>query len=146
MIRGRRGLALLLVVCALGVVDALLAMLWLYSRAEAREAAESLAVSRAEWAAVATLSEAVGWLVAREALAADTALHFPALAPGVRRSATLRRHGVDLVEVRAEGVASSGGAGGLARRARCAWLGPGSPDSAGVTRLEPLIGTTARAC
>lgn len=145
MTRSRRGLALLLVVFALGVVDALLAMLWLYSRAEAREAAESLAVSRAEWAAAATLTEAVGWLAARDVLAGDTTLRFPSGSPGVVRSAALRRHAAELVEVRAEGRAESGGSG-FARRARCAWLGPGSPDSAGIRRLAPLAATSPQAC
>jgi type II secretory pathway component PulK len=143
--RSRRGLALLLVVFALGVVDALLAMLWLYSRAEAREAAESLAVSRAEWAAVAALTEAVGWLAAREVLGADTTLRFPSGSPGVGRSAALRRHAAELVEVRAEGRAESGGSS-VARRARCVWLGPGSPDSAGIRRLTPLATTAPHAC
>jgi hypothetical protein len=132
--RSRRGLALLLVVCALGVVDALLAMLWLHSRAEAREAVESLAASRAEWAAAATLTEAVGWLVAREALAADTTLRPPSLS-----------WGADLVEVRAEARVESGGIA-VARRARCVWLEPGSADSAGVRRLAPLAGTRSLAC
>jgi type II secretory pathway component PulK len=143
--RARRGLALLLVVFALGVVDALLAMLWLYSRAEAREAVESLAVSRAEWAAAATLTEAVGWLGARDTLVADTTLRFPASSPGVSRSAALKRHAAELVEVRAEGRAESGGSG-FARRARCVWLGPGGPDSAGIRRLAPLSGTASGAC
>jgi type II secretory pathway component PulK len=145
MTRGRRGLALLLVVFALGVVDALLAMLWLYSRAEAREAVESLAVSRAEWAAAATLTEAVGWLVARDTLAADTTLRFLSHSSGVSRSATLRRHAAELVEVRAEGRAESGGSG-FARRARCVWLGPGRADSVGIRRLAPLVGTSSGAC
>lgn len=143
--RSRRGLALLLVVCALGVVDALLAMLWLYSRAEAREAVESLAVSQAEWAAAATLTEAVGWLAARDVLTADTTLRFPAGASGVSRWAALRRHADDLVEVRAEARVVSGG-GELARRARCAWLGPGRPDSMGLRRLEALVSTWRSAC
>jgi len=143
--RSRRGLALLLVVFALGVVDALLAMLWLYSRAEAREAVESLAVSRAEWAAAATLTEAIGWLAARDAIAADTTLRFPSHSPGLVRSAALRWHAAGLVEVRAEGGAESGGSA-LARRARCAWLGPGRPDSAGIRRLVPLAGTSSRSC
>jgi type II secretory pathway component PulK len=143
--RSRRGLALLLVLFALGVVDALLSMLWLYSRAEAREAVESLAMSRAEWAAAATLAEAVGWLVARDVLAADTTLQFPSSSPGVNRSAALRRHAAELVEVRAEGRAESGG-NGFARRARCAWLAPGSPDSVGIRRLAPLAGTSPRPC
>lgn len=145
MTRSRRGLALLLVVFALGVVDALLAMLWLYSRAEAREAVESLAVSRAEWAAAATLAEAVGWLAARDGLAADTALRFPSSSPGVNRTAALRRHSAELVEVRAEGRAGSGGSG-LARRARCTWLAPGTPDSVGIRRLAPLPGTSPQPC
>lgn len=145
MTRARRGLALLLIVCALGVVDALLAMLWLHSRAEAREAVESLAVSRAEWAAAAALTEAVGWLVAREALAADTMLEFPSLSPGVRQSAALRRYDAELVEVRAEGRVESGGSA-FARRARCVWLAPGSADSSGIRRLAPLSGTWSRAC
>lgn len=145
MTRARRGLALLLVVFALGVVDALLAMLWLHSRAEAREAMESLAVSRAEWAAAATLTEAVGWLGAREVLAADTTLRFPSASPGVTRSAALRRHAAELVELRAEGRVDAGGSG-VARRARCVWLGPGRPDSAGIRRLSPLQGTASRGC
>ena len=145
MTRARGGLALLLVVCALGVVDALLAMLWLHSRAESREAVESLAASRAEWAAAAALSEAVGWLVAREALAADTTLRPPSLSSGVNRSAALRRWGADLVEVRAEARVESGGIA-VARRARCVWLEPGSADSAGVRRLAPLAGTRSPAC
>ena len=145
MTRSRRGLALLLVVFALGVVDALRSMLWLYSRAEAREAVESLAVSRAEWAAAATLAEAVGWLAARDGLGADTTLRFPSSSPDVHRSAALRRHAAGLVEVRAEGRAESGG-GALARRARCTWLAPGRPDSVGIRRLAALAGTSPQPC
>jgi hypothetical protein len=143
--RARGGLALLLVVCALGVVDALLAMLWLHSRAESREAVESLAASRAEWAAASAVTEAVGWLVARESLAADTTLGWPALTTGVSRSAALRRLGTGLVEVRAEARVEFGG-GAFARRARCVWLAPGSADSAGIRRLAPLAGTWSPAC
>jgi hypothetical protein len=143
--RSRRALALLLVVVALGVVDALLAMLWLWSRAEAREAVESLAVSRAEWAAAAALTDAVRWLATRDSLGADTVLRFVPAVPGVVQEARLRRHAADLIEVRAEGRADPGGTV-VAQRVRCLWMVPGAPDSAGNRRLDVLVGTTSPGC
>ncbi|HEX5818631.1 MAG TPA: hypothetical protein VFY20_07125 [Gemmatimonadales bacterium] len=145
MRRSRRALALLLVVVALGVVDALLAMLWLWSRAEAREAVESLAVSRAEWAAAAALTDAVRWLAARDSLGADTVLRFVPAAPGVVQEARLRRHAADLIEVRAEGRADPAGTV-VAQRVRCLWMAPGTPDSAGNRRFDVLVGTTSPGC
>jgi hypothetical protein len=136
---------LLLVVVALGVVDALLAMLWLWSRAEAREAVESLAVSRAEWAATAALTDAVAWLAARDSLDADTVLRFVPALPGIEREARLHRHAAGLVEVRAEGRADHAGVT-AGRRVRCLWMTPGAPDSAGVRRFVVLDGTAAPDC
>ena len=145
MTRSRRALALLLVVVALGMVDALLAMLWLWSRAEAREAVESLAASRAEWAATAALTDAVAWLATRDSLAADTLLRFPSAEPGVAREARLRRHATDVLEVRAEGrVAPSGMV--VAQRSRCLWMAAGEADSVGIRRYRVLSGTPSHAC
>ena len=145
MTRSRRALALLLVVVALGVVDAVLAMLWLWSRAEAREAVESLAVSRAEWAAAAALTDAMRWLAVRDSLGADTLLRFMPSGPGAVRDASVWRHAPDVVEVRAEGRAERAGAV-MARRARCVWMVLGSPDSAGRRGFIPLAGTVFPSC
>jgi hypothetical protein len=133
------------VIFALGVIDALLAMLWLWSRAEAHEAAESLAVSRAEWAAAAALTDAMRWLAARDSLAADTVLRLAPTSPGVVREAHLQRHAADVVEVRAEGRAERAGVV-MAQRARCLWMVLGSPDSAGQRRFFPLDGTGSASC
>lgn len=145
MSRSRRGFALLLVVVALGVLDALLALLWLWSRAEAREATESLAVSRAEWAAASALTDAVAWLTTRDTLGADTVLRFGSLSAGVVQEARLRRHAADLVEVQAEGRSSPLGVT-TAQRARCVWMALGAPDSAGTRRFEVLAGTHSHGC
>ena len=143
--RSPRALALLLVIVALGVVDALLAMLWLWSRAEAREAVESLAVSRAEWAATAALTDAMRWLASRDSLGADTVLRFAPAAPGVVRETRLRRHAADVVELAAEGRAEQGGIV-LAQRVRCVWMVLGSPDSAGRRGFRPLGGAGSSSC
>lgn len=145
MMRSRRALALLLVVVALGVVDALLAMLWLWSRAEAREAMESLAASRAEWAASAALTDAVAWMAARDSLAADTVLAFAPGEPDAAWEARLRPHAPGLVEVRAEGRVGPAGAA-VAQRSRCLWMALGDPDSVGIRRFNVLVGTTSLGC
>ena len=145
MTRSRRALALLLVIFALGLIDALLAMLWLWSRAEAREAVESLAVSRAEWAAAGALTDAMQWLAARDSLAADTMLRLAPESPGVVREVRLQRHAADLIEVRAEGRTEQAGVV-MAKRARCLWMVLGSPDSAGHRSFLPLGGTGSEPC
>jgi hypothetical protein len=121
MLSGRRGAALLAAVLALALVDALLAALWLWSRAEAREAAESLASSRAAWAAAAAESVALAWLAAQPVpLAADTALAPVVVAPGDSGFARLVTHGPGLVAIAVEGR-SPGSPGVAARVIRCRW-------------------------
>lgn len=121
MLSGRRGVALLAAVLALALMDALLAALWLWSRAEAREAAESLASSRAAWAAAAAESEALAWLAMQPApLAADTALAPVAAAPADSGFVRFVWHGPELVAVVVEGR-SPGSPGVVARVVRCRW-------------------------
>jgi hypothetical protein len=128
MLSGRRGVALLAAVLALALVDALLAALWLWSRAEAREAAESLAASRAEWAAAAAESRALAWLAGQAVpLAADTALAPVVVAPGDTGFARLVAHGPGLVAIAVEArvPASPGVAARVVRCRWAAWTGAG---------------------
>lgn len=142
---GERGVALLLVLAALLVVDALLAAALLWSRAESREAAEALAASRAEWGAASGLALAAGWLAARTGpLAADTALAPAAMAGSGRVEVAVERHGPDLVRVRSAAAAGPAEAP-LAGRARCRWYRLGAPDSSGTRRYAPW-GGPASAC
>ncbi|HEX5633457.1 MAG TPA: hypothetical protein VFX50_09520 [Gemmatimonadales bacterium] len=136
--RGERGLALLAAVLALAFVDALLCALWLWSRAEAREASESLAASRAAWLAAAAESAALAWLAAREApLAADTALAPFAGGGADVGTARIAVHGAGLAELVVRGTAT-GSPGVRAERVRCRWLVRQAPDSAGVSRYLAL--------
>jgi len=141
MSRPRRGIALLLVVMALGAVDAVLVLLWLWSRAEAQDAVESLAVSRAEWAAAASMTEAAWWASRQAAVPTDTVFDVVEGAVDVARRASLRRVTDDLLELRAEGRVPATGPV-LVHRVRCLWLVAGAPDSVGQRHFHasPLTG------
>lgn len=144
MARRTRGLALLAVIVALGVLQALLAMLWLWSRAESRDAAESQAAARAEWAAAGAVSDALAWVAAQDSLPSDTVLAL-ASAAGVASQATLRRLAPELVELRTETRLGAPGVP-LVRRVHCQWLVPSAADSIGTRPLAPLLAEGATVC
>jgi len=144
-VNGRRGIALLLVVMALAAVDAMLVLLWLWSRAEARDAIESLAVSRAEWAATASMTEALWWVSRHPGGPTDTVFTAVEGVMDVAREASLRRFSDRVLELRAEGRVPATGAV-LVRRVRCLWLVAGAPDTAGQRAFRAAPASRAASC